>query len=299
MQLLLALGTNLGDREENIRQACRLLQAEVGPLLGLAPLFRTAPVGFESDNVFFNTVALFQTSRTAEELLDLTQEIERRMGRTQKSVAGRHFDRTIDIDLLWLEGVEPIDSNRLTLPHPHLHERAFVLDPLMELLPEWKHPLTGLTPAAMRHKLGCEGVYPASSVDLRPEVVGRINELLGQLSASAPTIDLEGLRSLIESESTRLYLLYDEKNRLQGMATLIVCLMPTGRKGWVEDVVVDREARGRGYGHLLMKTLIRKARRLELSSLNLTSKPTRAAAHRLYESLGFVKRATDVFRLSF
>lgn len=106
--------------------------------------YETRPVGFVSEHLFLNAAAVFDTSLSAEEALDVTQAIEREMGRTRKSHDGIHYDRCIDIDLLFL-GEECLQTPRLTLPHPHLTERDFVLRPLAEIAPDLRHPLTGLT----------------------------------------------------------------------------------------------------------------------------------------------------------
>ena len=100
MLIYFGIGTNLGDREANLQEALRLLNERVGEQLVCSSMYRSAPLGFESDNEFANIVVAYQTSYSPEDLLRITQEIEREMGRTQKSVNGVYHDRIIDIDLL-------------------------------------------------------------------------------------------------------------------------------------------------------------------------------------------------------
>ena len=134
-----SLGSNLGNRQGLICCAVRLMELRVGTLARLSRFYETEPEGFSSEHLFLNAAAAFTTNLSAEEILDATQEIERELGRTQKSVGGIHYDRTVDIDLLLLDD-EVTESPRLTLPHPHLHERLFVLEPLAEIAPSLKHP---------------------------------------------------------------------------------------------------------------------------------------------------------------
>lgn len=137
MTIFLGIGTNLGDREANLREALRLLDARVGEQLACSSVYRSAPQGFASDNEFANIVVVYRTSHSPEDVLLITQQIERDMGRTQKSVDGIYHDRVIDIDLLKaIENSKLIirNSSSLTLPHPHMQERDFVMVPLGEVL---------------------------------------------------------------------------------------------------------------------------------------------------------------------
>ena len=102
MQLLLALGANLGAKEAQLKMAIRALETHIGTLLKCSTFYNTAPIGFESPNEFVNAVALFETSLPPEQVLHITQQIERELGRTSKTINGIHTDRTIDIDLLTL-----------------------------------------------------------------------------------------------------------------------------------------------------------------------------------------------------
>ena len=133
--LYLALGANAGRREENIRRAIELIDERVGRIEGQSALYETVPLGFESEHLFLNAAVSCRTDLTPEKILDVTQEIERELGRRHKSVDGQYADRTIDIDLLWMEGVV-MDEPRLTLPHPRIVERDFVLRPLCDIAPD-------------------------------------------------------------------------------------------------------------------------------------------------------------------
>ena len=135
MIVYLGIGTNLGDREANLRRAIELLHERVGECMACSSIYRSAPQGFVSENEFANIVAIYETNCSPEELLHITQQIEREMGRTQKSHNGIHYDRVIDIDLLKAyEGDREIvvQTPTLSLPHPRMEERDFVMVPLHE-----------------------------------------------------------------------------------------------------------------------------------------------------------------------
>jgi 2-amino-4-hydroxy-6-hydroxymethyldihydropteridine diphosphokinase len=136
MIIYLGIGTNLGNREENIHNALCLLDARVGSQLVCSSVYRSKPQGFVSDNDFANIVVAYETEYTPEELLIITQQIELELGRTHKSVNGIYHDRIIDIDLLLAKnGTLLVDCNTptLTLPHPRMYDRDFVMIPLSEV----------------------------------------------------------------------------------------------------------------------------------------------------------------------
>ena len=148
MQLLIALGANIGSRAAALRAAIAALTAEVGLLVKCSAFYETEPEGFQSSHAFLNAVAHFETTHSAPRILQITQAIERRMGRTTKSQDGIYHDRPIDIDILAL-GDTICHTQDLTLPHPHIAERRFVLEPLTEILPTWRHPVTHATATEM------------------------------------------------------------------------------------------------------------------------------------------------------
>ena len=124
-----------------------------------------------------------------------------------------------------------------------------------------------------------------------------INGLLPQLSSSVFALEEGDLRNIVDSESTKLFLAIDEDG-VFGMLSLVLFRIPTGRKAWVEDVVVDEKARGRGVGKLLTEHAIQVAREHGAHSLDLTSRPSRAAANALYQRVGFEQRETNVYRFN-
>lgn len=138
--IYLGLGTNLGDKEANLRHAVNLIQKRIGKLVSLSSFYETTPWGFESEHNFLNAAICIDTSFSPIEVLHLTQAIEKEMGRTKKSVHGIYSDRPIDIDLL-LYGDTVMNSPELTLPHPFMTERDFVMKPLAEIAGEVIHPV--------------------------------------------------------------------------------------------------------------------------------------------------------------
>ena len=131
----LLLGANLGDVQANIEKSLFLIGHKVGNIIAQSSLYQSEPWGYESRNIFYNICLQVSTNLSPLELLDLTQEIELEIGRTSKTKNG-YEDRLIDIDILDYDGII-LSSERLTLPHPRLHQRAFVLTPLFEIAPEF------------------------------------------------------------------------------------------------------------------------------------------------------------------
>lgn len=136
-QVYLGLGSNLGNREENIRRAITLINSRVGQVVRQSSLIETDPWGFESANRFLNGVILCETTLSPREVLKATQKIERELGRKKKThhlpLTTRHYkDRPIDIDIL-LYGDLTIDEPDLKIPHPLMQERDFVMIPLKEI----------------------------------------------------------------------------------------------------------------------------------------------------------------------
>ena len=122
-----------------------------------------------------------------------------------------------------------------------------------------------------------------------------VNRLLPQLSKSSKLINWSTLQKLTNSECTRLYVAKEE-DTIFGMLSLVVFSIPTGTKAWIEDVVVDEKARGKGVGKELMNHALNVAKELGAKSADLTSRPSREAANKLYQAIGFEGRETNVYR---
>ena len=132
-KVFLGLGSNLGDKETNIRKAIQLIGERVGQVIRQSSLIETKPWGFESENTFLNGAVLCETTLTPRQVLKATQKIERDMGRTVKSVSGGYADRIIDIEILLFDHLT-VDEPDLKITHPLMHERDFVMVPLNEIL---------------------------------------------------------------------------------------------------------------------------------------------------------------------
>lgn len=138
-------------------------------------------------------------------------------------------------------------------------------------------------------------VTVAPLTQLTDALLARIGDLVGQLSSSAPPPDREAVETVVSSDATHLVLARDGEDVL-GMLTLVVFTIPTGVRALVEDVVVDEAARGRGVGQALVRGAVELARAQGARTVDLTSRPSREAANRLYRRMGFVQRETNVYR---
>ena len=134
----IGLGSNLGNCEENVRNALNLLEESGLMPQVISTLIQTKPLGFESSNVFVNGVGIFETTKQPLDVLQLLMDIEQGMGRKRKTRG--YADRIIDLDLLFYDA-SILSLPQLVLPHPRMHEREFVLIPLVEVCPDWVHPI--------------------------------------------------------------------------------------------------------------------------------------------------------------
>ncbi len=151
MRAFIGLGSNLGDREANLRQALdHLARTTDTSVVRASSLYDTEPVGVEDQPHFLNAVAQLETRLTPQQLLWNLMLIERRLGRVRSQ---RWGPRTLDLDLLLYEDLV-IDEEDLQVPHPELTKRSFVLVPLVELEPLLLHPVTGETMLALLQQLG-------------------------------------------------------------------------------------------------------------------------------------------------
>jgi 2-amino-4-hydroxy-6-hydroxymethyldihydropteridine diphosphokinase len=145
----LALGSNLGDKNSNLRIAQTLISEKVGILSAVSSVYETEPWGYQSPNVFYNMVVAVKTTLLPLMLLEITQGIEKEMGRISKSNSV-YQDRIIDIDIILYDDWV-YESENLTLPHPRFHQRRFVLEPLNEINPDYIHPLLNKSISTILH----------------------------------------------------------------------------------------------------------------------------------------------------
>jgi 2-amino-4-hydroxy-6-hydroxymethyldihydropteridine diphosphokinase len=166
----IGLGSNLGDRMATLRTAVQRLD-NLGRITGVSSLYETEPVGYLEQPAFLNAVVALDTELAPVDLLQALLGIEHDLGRTRSFA---NAPRTLDLDLLLVDDVT-LDTNYLTLPHPRLHERAFVLVPLAELVPEMVHPVTGQTVREILRALPDRGgveVYAPAGWESAPSGVG-------------------------------------------------------------------------------------------------------------------------------
>ena len=185
--IILSIGTNIGDRERNIENAVKAL-GEIGKVGAVSPIYTSEPWGFESENGFYNIALILESELSPLDLLRKTQRIEKELGRTTKTTT-EYADRVIDIDIIDYDGQiitisqqstvnsqqqnvvtqrvvsdDPMEQNNyqfsilnfqlsiLTLPHPLMHLRNFVLYPLADIAPEWRHPILKLTAQELKER---------------------------------------------------------------------------------------------------------------------------------------------------
>jgi 2-amino-4-hydroxy-6-hydroxymethyldihydropteridine diphosphokinase len=141
MTAYLGIGSNLGNRKALLEQAVALIAEYIGKVIACSSFIETKPCGFDSEHLFLNGVICVDTPLTPHKLLHQTQRIERRMGRLHKTGSHGYSDRPIDIDIL-LYGNRVIHSPHLTVPHPLMLRRDFVLKPLLDIAPDITLPPT-------------------------------------------------------------------------------------------------------------------------------------------------------------
>ena len=133
--------------------------------------------------------------------------------------------------------------------------------------------------------------------EVTPELITAFEVLIPQLSSSNPPPSASELQEIVSSEASVLFIARVD-GKIAGSLTLATFRIPTGLRAWIEDVVVDSSARGHGVGEALNRAAIEEARARGAVTVDLTSRPSREAANRLYQRLGFVKRETNVYRYS-
>lgn len=148
MHYFLNIGSNLGNVKLNISRALRALESRFG-YFETSKMVESAPWGYVSANRFANIAVMIISENTPHEVLAVIKEIESELNPTpHRDANGGYADRVLDIDIMAADETV-VDTPELKIPHPHLAERRFYLEPFDELAPSWRHPLTGLTPAEM------------------------------------------------------------------------------------------------------------------------------------------------------
>jgi 2-amino-4-hydroxy-6-hydroxymethyldihydropteridine diphosphokinase len=176
-EFAVGLGSNLGNRAEWLFQACQWLESVLGEPVAASSVWESEPWGYASPNPYLNQVMIFRSDKEAMDLLVILMKVEKHMGRV-RPVDGGMADRCIDLDLLWVDQEilpsvsEPPTEGQLRVPHPRLHLRRFVLEPLAEIRPEWNHPVMGLS--VMELLSQCQDQGPVRRVDFEIDTMAEI-----------------------------------------------------------------------------------------------------------------------------
>jgi GTP cyclohydrolase-4 len=190
-RVFLAFGSNLGDRLSNILEALNQLKPHVA-IEKLSSFYETEPVGFRDQPLFLNAVAEGSTSLSPQEILQLAKRIEKRMGRQQTF---RNAPRPIDIDLLFFDDLV-LETPDITIPHPRLHERAFVLIPLSEIAPNLFHPKLKKPISELLKEVDPSGVKKLSRAT--PVTLGKdIQESLPSIQLSLSRVGIKNIQRII------------------------------------------------------------------------------------------------------
>jgi 2-amino-4-hydroxy-6-hydroxymethyldihydropteridine diphosphokinase len=140
-QAVILLGTNLNDRPANLKQAREQIAYQIGEIIQVSSIYRTAPWGNTDQDDFLNQIVVVETTMEAVELLSVLLQIEKEMGRVRTK---KWAPRLIDLDILYYDS-DIISNQELKVPHPYLQDRRFTLIPLAEIQPDYVHPVLGLT----------------------------------------------------------------------------------------------------------------------------------------------------------
>lgn len=158
-QVYLGLGTNIGNKAENLYKAIRLIEKRMGRIVSSSAFYQTKPWGYVSDNTFLNSAICVETNILPPQVLVIVQQIETEMGRKRDAIK-RYEDRIIDIDILFYDELLYSDENHtLTIPHPLVEKRRFVLEPLNEIAPDFVHPVCKKTIRELHTELLKEEKY--------------------------------------------------------------------------------------------------------------------------------------------
>ena len=134
------LGSNLGDRELLVNQACKIMGERCGEIVAKSLLYESEPWGFQAEHWFLNQVVELKTSLSPDALMTELLAIEKELGRDRTTPHEGYVSRPMDLDILYF-GNEIIDTQMVNAPHPHLHERRFTLLPLCDIAPDYVHPV--------------------------------------------------------------------------------------------------------------------------------------------------------------
>ena len=134
------LGSNLGDRELLVNQACKMLEERCGEIVAKSRLYESEPWGFQAEHWFLNQVVEIRTSLSPDVLMQTLLTIEKELGRDRSMPHQGYVSRPMDLDILYY-GKDIIDTEMVTAPHPRLHQRRFTLLPLCDIAPDFMHPL--------------------------------------------------------------------------------------------------------------------------------------------------------------
>lgn len=163
--VIIALGTNLGERVKNLSNA-RLHLAPYLRIDKISPIYETEPWGYANQPLFLNQVIIGETDLSPQELLKILKSTEEYMGREKTFKNG---PRLIDLDLIFY-GDLILETEQLKIPHPGLHERAFVLIPLMDIAPDWEHPILKQPIRKLAEKINQQGVILFHKENYQQEV---------------------------------------------------------------------------------------------------------------------------------
>lgn len=164
VEVYIAFGSNIGDREDNINRAFEVLKQKI-KIIRSSSLYETKPMYLENQGWFLNGVAKVETELNPQDLLDFLKKTEKNLGRKE---TGRNGPRIIDLDILFY-GCQTLDENDLHIPHPKIRERAFVLVPLAEIAPNFIHPNYNKTNAKLLSELNYDRSGIKQKVMIRRE----------------------------------------------------------------------------------------------------------------------------------
>jgi 2-amino-4-hydroxy-6-hydroxymethyldihydropteridine diphosphokinase len=161
----LVTGGNIGNRYYSLSEAQREIGEKIGDVLVSSSYYESEPWGFDSDLPFINQALIVSTKLTPYQVLSEIKHIEIVLGRTIKSTNGEYTDRIVDIDIIFYDDLVLYDTSELIIPHPHMHKRRFVLEPLNEIASKLVHPTKKVSVTALLHAcIDTNKVYSARSI---------------------------------------------------------------------------------------------------------------------------------------